>query len=506
MPRSQRWTHDDTVGAGRLPIIEQIPVRLDAAVLLAIQRLAARIRWTDREIDSTPADVRPGIAPGPTVHIHDMSVGMPAIRPQSNAPEYRAHALAFEGDVLVQSVPRNPVFEDYCRDFLGLGSVEVLRPAGDTGGESLAGRTRRDPALLHRLTALAATHGGLTLHPYQGAEAIWALAADIAGRATVPIRVAAPPPILTRRVNDKLWFTRQANELLGARATPPTAAIRDAADLARQVGRLIRAHDRIVIKVPGAAGGFGNEVIDAAELRGLDSGDLERELRAKLERRGWAASYPLLLSPWESPIAATPSVQLWIPPRAMAPPLVEGVFDQRVLDHSGSFVGASPSTLPEACIARLAREACIFGTLFQDLGYFGRCSFDAILVGRDPANAAPHWVQCNGRWGGTSIPMTLVHRLTGHRAASPFVVTIPRQPVRLGFADAIRQERGRLFSPGNDAGVVFLSPGLPEDGATPGAPGRSNDRGMAVLAIAPDLDQARRLADDISSALTARPH
>ena len=75
---------------------------------------------------------------------------------------------------------------------------------------------------------------------------------------------------------------------------------------------------------------------------------------------------------------------------------------------------------------------------------------DAILIGESLADARLHWIECNGRWGGVSIPMTLANRLTGDWARHPancqtttrtattrrFIVRlrayggkIPRQPV-----------------------------------------------------------------------------
>ena len=49
--------------------------------------------------------------------------------------------------------------------------------------------------------------------------------------------------------------------------------------------------------------------------------------------------------------------------------------------------------------------------LFQELGYVGRCSFDMVLVGESIDNCRVEFIECNARWGGTSIPMTLVNRL-----------------------------------------------------------------------------------------------
>ena len=92
---------------------------------------------------------------------------------------------------------------------------------------------------------------------------------------------------------------------------------------------------------------------------------------------GWRDRYPLLVAVWESPLVASPSVQLWIPHRTTGAPIVEGVFEQIV--EEGHFVGASSSTLPAALRQRIAEEAVYIACLFQELGYFGRCGLDTVL-------------------------------------------------------------------------------------------------------------------------------
>jgi hypothetical protein len=54
----------------------------------------------------------------------------------------------------------------------------------------------------------------------------------------------------------------------------------------------------------------------------------------------------------------------------------------------------------------------------QQLGYIGRCSFDHLVVGDPNGDFAIRFTECNGRWGGTSIPMHLVDRVVvGSRPA-----------------------------------------------------------------------------------------
>ena len=58
--------------------------------------------------------------------------------------------------------------------------------------------------------------------------------------------------------------------------------------------------------------------------------------------------------------------------------------------------------------------------MLQELGYCGRCSFDHLVLGDPHGEFRVLFTECNGRWGGTSTPMSLVDRL----------VSGPRPPYR----------------------------------------------------------------------------
>jgi hypothetical protein len=95
-------------------------------------------------------------------------------------------------------------------------------------------------------------------------------------------------------------------------------------------------------------------------------------------------------------------------------PLVEGLYDQLFYpDEPFVFLGSIPSQLPDSIKRELADSGARVGRLFQRLGYVGRCSFDTILVGDSLDTAQIKYVECNGRWGGTSTPMTLLNRVFG---------------------------------------------------------------------------------------------
>ncbi|MFW6201722.1 MAG: hypothetical protein ACOC8B_04030, partial [Gemmatimonadota bacterium] len=363
----------------------------------------------------------------------------------------------------------------------------------------------RDPVAISRIVDLAADRGGLNVLPYQGTGAAWSLAGAIGDRADVPVSVGAPPPTLTRRVNDKLWFARRVADVLGERALPPSAQAHGLAVLAGRVRALAREHDRIAIKLPSASAAAGNIVIHAEPLRGLSLTALRDVLGRVLTALGWRRAFPVLVSVWESPVLTSPSIQLWIPRLGAGAPLVEGVFEQRVSPEIGEFMGAAPSGLPARWQIRMAHEAVRLATLFQELGYYGRCSMDAILVGPSLDDAELHWVETNGRWGGTSIPMTLVNRLAGDWTRHSFVVSrVPYVGPDGGppFAELLDRTAGRLFRPGEDAGgLVYLTPTLPRAA-----------RGIDVMVIASDPAAAWRELAEVTreliggaSATTASP-
>jgi hypothetical protein len=350
----------------------------------------------------------------------------------------------------------------------------------------------RDPACFARVARLARRTRGLTVVPYAGTSAAWILAGAIADRSGTPVRVAAPPPLLTRRVNDKLWFIRVVEELLGPRAEPPSYRAYGLAQLTERVHELARSVPRIGIKLPRSAGALGNVVLDVARLRRRSLSEIRAVLADLLGERGWRQRFPVLVSVWERPVLVSPSVQTWIPSRGLGPPIVEGVFDQELLGPTGEFGGCHPSTLPPAVCRRLAHEAGLLAVLFQELGYFGRCSFDAILVGERPERCAVHWIESNGRWGGTSLPMTLADRLVGDWRRMPFAALHRDDPgLRPRAFEAVLDALGeRLFTRERGSGIVLPSSAGLEDG-----------KSLDVMALAPTPERARADVEDAARVL-----
>ena len=452
------------------PVVEQVPGALSDEARERASRVARDLLEADPCLPVTEPfgeGLRAGLDPGPCFFIEDHH-GIRLFENRGNlAYAYRALLLARPGDVVVIGGPRSPAFERYCAETLGLGEVEVLEPAEPPAGDSLAARCARDPMVVERLAAHARRHGGLNVVPYMGTGGVWALAGVVAARSGAPVRVAAPPPQLARCVNDKIWFKDCVDRLIGTRAVPAAWPASGSAMLTARVAALARSHASVVVKLPDSASSKGNLVLDAASLAGHPLSRLRRHLLARMRRAGWQDEFPVLVSAWEKPVLASPSVHLWIPEAGAGDAIVEAVFDQYLSGAGGEFAGAAPSTLPSVWQRRLAGEAALLGALFQRLGYFGRCSFDAIVVGADLERALLHWIECNGRWGGVSLPLTLASRLFGDWRRRPFVIqerSDLRGPPR-DFADILARLEGDLYVAGGEpVGAVILAPWLLETG------------------------------------------
>ncbi len=456
--------------ATELPTVPHYVTELDGVEQQRVARLADRILADEPALSSTDAfgtDVTTGIGPWPGLVLEDHSAISLFDRTNGTKYSQRALLLAGDGDFVAIRGRRYREFERYCRDSLQLGNVTVLVPRRAARSAPLSIDCAEDSEVRDRLERHARLNGGLNIVPYMGTGGVWRLAAALASCAGRPVRVAAPPPRLDRRVNDKLWFARHAAAVLGGGALPPAHAVFGPAALAGRIANLAKRQTAVAVKVTDSASALGTVVLGPAEMARHSVGTLCRRVLAVLRRVGWQGTYPLIVTAWEEPVLTSPSVHLWIPHREHGGPLVEGIFEQILTGPAGTFSGARPSTLPENWRQRIADEAARLGALFQLLGYFGRCSFDAILIGESLAHARLHWIECNGRWGGVSIPMTLANRLTGDWARHPFIVA-ERADLRgpgQSFAEFLSRIGDDSYRPRLSAtGVVVLSPSWAEHG------------------------------------------
>ena len=479
-----------------ITVIEQIPIALDEGERKRITDIGRRLLAAEPTLNATAAFgslVTPGLGPWPAVVIEDHSAIALFEESGDWAHSYRSLLLAADGDIVLIGVPRIEAFEDYCRDFLNLGRIRILCPRSVERPRPLAQRACEDDALIAQLAERTRDEGGLNLITYMGAGHVWKLAGRIAAGSHRPVRVAAPPPRLTRRVNDKSWFTDRLVDVLGPRAAPPATTAYSLSRLASQVSSFARRYPSVAVKLPDSASSSGNLVFDSRTLRQSPLRKVGETLRERLASIGWGGGFPLIVTAWEQPVLASPSAQLWIPDPDDGPPIVEGIFDQTVTGETAAFSGATPSALPPLWQKRAATEAVKLATLFQALGYFGRCSFDSILVGQEGKPAELHWVECNGRWGGVSIPMTLTNRLAGDWTRLPPVIIAvedlsgrgcPMQEIISRFGD-------ELYRHGTHPnGLVILSPGRLVAGA-----------GYEAMILEPSVTVGRARARNVAKRL-----
>ena len=483
------------VSAPLIPVVTHIHVPIGASERSRLVKIGERRLRNEPALSNSYAfgeNVRSGMLVGPMPLIGDHRE-IPLISGESGALyQHRMSLLARAGDMVVFTTKRHTAFENYLETTLKLGAFEGLEieTNEDRFRRPLADLCMRDHRTLTGIVSATKQHGCLTIMPHIGTGSARVLAGAIAEAAGRPVSVAAPPPRLTQRANDKLWFSELVAEVLGLQAQPKAFHAYGPAALAGQVQAIARQYERVVIKVPDSAGSAGNNSIWSHDIR--------QKLLSKLHRRGWRDRYPLLTQVWDCDVASTPSVQLWIPHPHEAGPIIEGIFEQTVEGLGGEFVGSCPAELSTELRALLAEQACQLATVLQFCGYYGRCSFDAVIIDARRHSGRIHWIECNGRWGGVSVPMTLVNRLTGDWVKRPFVVVQKqvapgKKPVP--FCDALERIEEQLFIPGRkDEGIVILTPQGTETGS-----------GLHFAALGKTVAGAKARARKVGACLQSEP-
>jgi hypothetical protein len=374
----------------------------------------------------------------------------------------RARLRTHDGDTLVTTTPVSNTFEHYCSEQLLLGHPTWLHCGNDYSDRGLASACWRNQEVREELIRRVKSGRLVYLHPHMGNHAVWALASLLSKAAGRNLKVIAPHPGLTLAVNNKVWFSQLVGKLLGLDHMPYSRQASSLSGLASLARQMARDSSRIVIKLPDSAGGAGNLLLRAGELKNQPLGEIRAMLRRKLEPLGWTGNKLLLVSCWESEVISAPSVQAWIPPAADGNPIIEGVFEQMLHGEEGIFEGSHPARLPRHLLRALMQDSAALCELFQLLGYVGRCSFDTIMVGPTAQTAKIEFLECNGRWGGTSLPMTLANRLFGNWRSRPYTsreIVVPGLK-RYHFSDLTRQLKQELYDKRTGRGwLVLYNPG-----------------------------------------------
>ena len=153
---------------------------------------------------------------------------------------------------------------------------------------------------------------------------------------------------------------------------------------------------------------MGNAVFDSRNVS--EERDASKAVLSFLERTQWPEGEDVLAVAWLD-TDLSPSTQIWIPPIGRGDPRLDGIYEQILKGEEKVFVGSRPSTLPAAVNERLGEYALMVAAALQELGYVGRCSFDHLVTGDVHGDFRVVFTECNGRWGGTSTPMSLLDRL-----------------------------------------------------------------------------------------------
>lgn len=483
----------------RLAIVPRRQPEPSAAGLERIARLASGILAAEPrigEVEPFGPNVRQGLGEGMAIFLGDAAEIRLLSVPGEVHHDYRLVWLARSGDTAVIGGPASAEFEDYQRQTLGEPGVRYLHVETERNGIRRPAPIvcLKEESVYRRLCGICSGQDDITLMPHISTGTIWGLAAQLARDTGARVNVAGSPPLLTRRVNDKLWFGDIVSRLLGAAAIPEKRSAFCGSALVRHVIDLGGKWDRLVLKVPDSAGSAGNVLVQMEELRGLRPGEVLAELRARVDTLGAGIPYPLAVEVWDANVLSSPSAQLWIPRPEDGPPLFEGIYEQILEGEQKAFAGAAMAMLPPDLEEAFSVQAMEIAVLFQKLGYFGRCSFDAILTGPSIEKARILWVECNGRWGGVSIPMSLVNRLPERDRFAAHVIVqekgLEERPLRFAVARRIVEEYERERN--GDIQLILLSPGVLEAG-----------RGVHLLVRAATREAALETSREVMARLRA---
>lgn len=138
-------------------------------------------------------------------------------------------------------------------------------------------------------------------------------------------------------------------------SAPPTYSAYGITSLVRRIRELGQA--RVVVKAPDSSGGLGNICLAPQEFLGSSLLAIRNHVTGLLYSLGWHDTFPLLVGLWEAPVICSPSAQLWIPTEAEGPPIIEGLFEQRLEKREGVFVGSEP----ENCFDFALRGPAVIG-------------------------------------------------------------------------------------------------------------------------------------------------
>jgi hypothetical protein len=475
-----------------LPIVEHFRATASDAEIEQAEVLAASLIKEQPNL-TLPSDFHDLIptehVDGPTLHLDDLAA-IPFLDAGQDARFYqeRARLRACDGDVVVTAEPVAEGYETYCRDYLDLGQVEWLSPAPTKNPLRVAEACWEDEIVRNRLIDKLRAGELIALHPHMGTLSVWELGALLSEASGRPLKVISPPPRLSHWVNDKIAFTDLVTRLFGDHWVPRTTSAYNFSLLAKRIATFAETSPRIGIKIPNSAGGDGTLVVDGAQFQSKRLTAIRSKLKDVLRALNWNGDSELLIDSWETDILLSPSAQLWIPPEKEGGPIVEGLFTQDVEGLTGVFIGCRPANLPEHLTQEIVNRCWLIALVFQRLGYVGRCSFDLVLVGMTLEDCRIEFIECNGRWGGASTPMTLMNRLFGDWRTHPYISQVCQLAGldRMSFLHLLELLRDGLLDHRSGKGNLIIT-----------TPGRMKVRSAVdIISVGASVEQAKAAIDN----------
>jgi hypothetical protein len=398
---------------------------------------------------------------GPVLRLDDFS-GIPFLVDLTGVEEYqhRARLRANADDLYAAVTPAAPAYEPYCQRKLNLAPVDFVHATPVETRLALA-RACSEGEAWDRIVQRTQAGGGLAIDPFMGIEEVWELADSLTWSTGAPVEVLAPPPPITWIANDKQLFSQLVESVLGPDWLVETRVGRSPEALARELLSLAERHAQVGLKRLRCASAMGNRVYAASEIQGQQVDVVATKVRRFLDRTQWQGDEDVQVVAWE-PVDHSPSTQLWIPPPERGEPRLDGVYEQLLEGRRKVFVGSRPSTLPQRVNSAATEGSMAVALALQALGYVGRCSFDFVLVGDPDGDFQLHFTECNGRWGGTSIPMTFMDRLMAGRPRPPYRAQefIHSGLVGANFGDLIEQVGSEAYDVQSETGrFIFYNTG-----------------------------------------------
>jgi hypothetical protein len=321
--------------------------------------------------------------------------------------QLRMRVLAGDGDFFMSTVPVDVDYEKYNRHNLGLGKPKIIQTkAHGISPIHVAKSCLNDPRTLNKIL-MAVKSGQLqTLCPYMGTEDVWGLARVISQLTGTTIPVIAPPPQLTAATNNKSFFTSLVRIVLGDEAVVKTKVSRHLKEISKALIDLSQNSRKVALKMSSHASAAGNQIFKSADIKKKTPEKIWQSITRFMSKVIWNGEDEICAVEWFDDVSISPSSQLWIPGDG-SQPTVEGLFVQKTTGETCIFKGSSPLPEQHPVHDTFKEQSLILGKVLQSLGYTGRCSFDAIVCGKSDLK----FIECNGRWGGTSLPMALMKKI-----------------------------------------------------------------------------------------------